>query len=321
MALARLTAVIMIHSRISKDDPILAQEFQKSAMPSCQYGDNSLYGFQMKFFPYVIGKPTDLRPLGYFQDIFEHSIGLSLKPSETFLFCPASEDSPYHNVSPLITVIKEVVISGKLMSYEILKDGPEFLKRKFVYMSPARRAETFRCPLDVCPQRVFSKSPYCIHRTTDEIMPWRAERDFFTRSAISTTALECENDKWCSKYMGLLVDTMGTNRVAYDAMRNCYVLSLRGRKLTADTLSLHYDLADPAFVKVMSRTGVDAASFPDFFRHPDNLYDWFSWDNKWRAAWAISRNIPLYRTDGTPYYPRWEYSIPVEEVMMMDPSF
>jgi len=263
--------------------PYEARMFKDSFIRRLQYGDNSCYAFEVKYLDVLFSGRTKEEPLGKFQRYMMTLAGMELKADETFLFLP--DDT---GVSPLLTVIKPRVCGEDLVGYDILRQGPEFLKRNFVRM--------------VIDGQV-------------QIMPWRKEDDMFTKSAISATIDDFSPDKWSSKFIGLLIDTMGTNAVAYDAMKYMFLASLQ--RPTGDEnndirafLQRLYDIAaqpgenfkrkvGEQFVKVLARTGLNlkTASLKALSRQ--KLLREFVWDQEWRESWSRSFNLPLYNLDGT----------------------
>jgi len=165
-----------------------------------------------------------------------------------------------------------------VLGTRVLRDGPEFLKRKFVRIR--RKGELY-------------------------VMPWRHEDDMFTKSCISANTTALEPDKWTSKYLGLMIDTMATNSFSYDAMRELYLRSMGTNPVvTIDIINRSLDCADGTLTKVLHRTGL-APSQIHRVLNPNSLFDEFVWDDEWRCAWACNYNLPLYDESGKAYSPIW----------------
>jgi len=267
MEIAMLIVNLYIYDQIKLKDPSRAARFQKSFLRRLQYGDNSLYAYEEEFYDDVIGEVTPDYPLGNMQRILFSVIGLKCKPSETFLFRPDST-----GISPLFSIIRPIFSNGKVVAHDVVRRGPEFLKRLFVNLT--RRGKT-------------------------HIMPWRHEDDFYTKSCISSTSDITEQAKWTSKYLGLMIDTMATNSLAYDAMRDMFY----GSTGSKDPVSLEYVETlmemkvkkDGALInqKILARTGIDPSQYAVSF-DPNGLFDQFTWDDEWRNNWASANNLWLY---------------------------
>jgi len=281
MVLMVTVVLTAIYSEIKQKSVFDAKSFRDSFIRRLQYGDNSCYAFEQKYLDVVFANRTPEYPLGKFQRYMQTLAGLELKPDETFLFLNDSTD-----VSPLLTVIKPRIINDVMVGYDILRQGPEFLKRNFVRMLIDGKVE---------------------------IMPWRKEDDMFTKSSISATIEDFAPDKWSSKYIGLLIDTMGTNAVSYDAMKYMFLASLQ-RTMNDELKDIQafvnriYDesmvsnaegrVLGEQFNKVLARTGLDLKTACVKALSRQKLMREFVWDDAWRRAWSSAYNLPLYDSFG-----------------------
>jgi len=265
-----------MYQELKKTDPPRAEEFMNSFVRRLQYGDNSLYGFEVKFLDVVCGGRNKDKPLGKFQDLLYSMFGMELKSEETFLYTP--DDS---GLSPLFTVVEPVYNEFDIyVANKITRDGPEFLKRKFIIMEV---------------------------RGKWQIMPWRCEDDFYTKCSITASIHEFKPDKWSSKYVGLMIDTMGTNDIAYDAMQHMFIDSLQ--RSSADTTKNYRDYVDrmegvddpidSEVKKVLARTGITEKDAMRLCMNQGRLIDEFVYDDKWRKRWARANSLNLYNSDGT----------------------
>jgi hypothetical protein len=286
MILCVTAAITAIYHDIKRADPVRAQDFKFSFMRRVQYGDNSLYAFPMRYIDDICGGRTPQRPLGRLQDLLETMVGLELKPEETYMFTP--DDS---GISPLFTILKPVFENKQIVRYDVKRQGPEFLKRKFVCMNIGGKTH---------------------------IMPWRSEDDFYTKSCITANFGEFAPDKWTSKYVGLMVDTMGTNDVAYRTMKHMFLSSLQGSSTETveekvrsffDRLPKKYELdlnhpteygsIDVALDKTLARTGLSINEAYILALNKNKLVQEFVYDDEWRKNWAMSYKLNLYNPDGT----------------------
>jgi len=305
MELAADCCAILCYERLLTINKELARAFQVSFMPRLQYGDNSLYAFETRFVEHVFAGRTKECPLGQYQKDMENYLGLTLKSSETFLYLPKSADpNGVSDESPFFTLIRPSLFNGRVAGFEVIREGPEFLKRRFVRMLSHGRTINLTESGDL--DNYYAVEP--------EIMPWRSERDFFSRISLSTTALENEVDKWRSKYLGLLVDTMGTNKVAYDAVRSVY-LQVSGNAVTRQDVVNHASANEKTLEKVLHRTGCFTKRLPDFVKSSDALYEEFVWDERWRNAWAVSGNFSLFDEYGVQVKPLWGEDIPAAQFL------
>jgi len=254
----------------------MPKNFKKSFMPVARYGDDSLNAFQMKYLNDVCASRTDQCPLGDYQRIMEVEMGLKMKAAQTFLYLPQDD------VSPFITRLqKRHNEYGKVIGHRILRYGPEFLHRRFVKINVEGRS--------------------CI-------MPWRCETDYFARVAVNANATELEPAKWNSKYLGLVIDSMATNMVAFDAMKSMYMSSaqlLKGSNVTRSSVLDSLSIKDAKLSKIIAQVGLTDAQIVASL-NPRYLFNLFTWDEKWRVAWAIINGLVLYDCVGRPYSPEWE---------------
>lgn len=271
MEVCKNVCLIAACDRMAKVDRVLADSFQSSFQPACQYGDNCCWGFEMKYLPYLCANRTDDYPLGDLQRDMEHMCGLACKASETFLFLPDET-----KISPFFTLITPILNGVDVVGYNIKRHGPEFLKRRFVRI-------------------VVDKE---IH-----IVPWRHESDYYTKSCVSAHSLDTESVKWASKFLGLMVDTMGTNVVAFSAMRSMYVqVATKFGPVTSDTIYEHAVARDPEMKRRMIKVGILPEEVPKFVEHSVLLRQ-FLWDDNMRDAWSHRYKRPLYEPNGVEYWP------------------
>lgn len=285
MILCVTISLTAIYQEIKKLNPERAKRFKYSFIRRLQYGDNSLYTFPMEFLEDICGGRTPECPLGRIQELLSTLVGLELKPEETYLFLP--DDS---GISPLFTITKPRFENKRIVGYDIVRQGPEFLKRKFVYFN---------------------------HRGKTHIMPWRCEDDFFTKSCITASFSHFDPDKWSSKFIGLMVDTMGTNEVAYQTLKHMFLSSLQGNsnstaeeKIKAyferlpklnelDDVPSEIESNDAALRKVLARTGLGINEAFSVALNRDKLIDQFVYNEEWRQGWAKSYKLNLYNPDGS----------------------
>jgi len=280
-----------------------AKKFQRSFMPSVSYGDDAVRGCEKKWEDWLLKDRTDEYPLGDYQRLSETICGLAFKSTQIGLF--RGDDT---GVSPFLTIVEPHFEDGVYVRNNILREGPQFLHRYFVrQISP---------------------------NFGSQIMPWRKEEDYWARVCVSPNSTIIEHPKWRSKFLGLVIDTMGTNTLAFEAMKAMYMISVQLDDYTADrghcirngevfdpskywdTLPriehvmeiFEYDETnyDPQsrLTKALAKTGLDRRStfacLNQFI-----LYREFVWDEKWRNAWAASRGYCLYTDMGEEVVPIW----------------
>jgi len=285
-----------------------AREFQNSFMPTANYGDDAVRGFEMKYLDVVCHDRTERYPLGDYQRIMETALALEMKDRQTFIFLP--DDT---GVSPFLTIIEIEVSNGLPLRTVIVRPGPQFLHRYFVEL----------------------ESSYGV-----QIMPWRHESDYYSRIAVSPNLVDVNYDKWRSKFVGLMVDTMATNLVAYRAMRAMYIGSVSGQKFyedvatavdnggdhvkiflsrlpSADKIQMDIATMDDRLAKVLLRTGLPAEKIVSIL-NPRLLYREFTWDEEWRNAWALLYNYDLYDRMGNKIPPTWCCSHKTPELFMAE---
>jgi len=302
MQISVTCVLILIFLSIKSKSVLRAREFQKSFIRRLQYGDNSFYAFQFRFYDDIIGSVKDYT-LGTFQSLLSSNIGMECKNEETFLFLTDDQKeaiqrrdfeyvTPLDVLSPMLTVIEPIFnCHDVIVRHDVVYYGPEFLKRRFVRLS--------------------------ISGVT-HIVPWRHEDDMFTKSCISSNSELLPGDnpsKMSSKYLGLVIDTMATNPIAYSAMKTMYLLSLGNVKtITKEKLeeSLVDGYKDSYVMKVLTRTGVSLTQVLKSLNYREFLKE-FLWDDKWRNSWAVTFGLNLYNPDGSIRVPVWgDIKIPAD---------
>jgi len=239
-----------------------AHEFKCGFKPNAQYGDDTFLGYLKKFFPFIIGEITKEEPLGKWSKRLRDLFGLIVKtepPPEIFGMGEPYSRVPPEGGSPFLTrLVTKKSINGKFVSNEVVYQGPVFLKRSFVLLK-SKTGES-------------------------EILPWRHENDFFDRAAISANDLGLNMPKMASKYKGLMIDSCGTNYVAYDFCRHMYRCALT---------RIHAELTDETYIKYMSKMGFSQLG-DEIIMNPGKLVNEFRWDETWRRTWAVLKGIDLY---------------------------
>jgi len=259
MILAVSCCLILCYERVRKVDENMAIEFQNSFIRRAQYGDDSCYAFEHRFVDVLFKNRDETYVLGDFQRDMECQVGLKCKSAQTKLF------EPYGGDSPLFTVLKPTKVNGKVVSHEIIRDGPEFLHRRFVKIQ---------------------------YKGKVEIMPWRHENDFYSRVAISSTQMVYNNKKFSAKLMGLMVDTMGTNAVAYNALSYLF-RTTSGISDFGDIPLLDWVSTNKELMRAIVKTGMLVQDLDRIFKIGD-LFDMFVWDEEWRRVWADNHGLALY---------------------------
>ena len=220
-------------------------------------------------------------------------MGLECKNEETYLYATPTQlalvaegledfpDTLGGEPSPLLTIIS-VTDDGGPRSI-IVREGPEFLKRRFVRLR---------------------------FEGEEKVMPWRHEDDMYTKSCISANRQRLAQegpDIMSGKFLGLMIDTMATNPISYSAMKAMYLQSLgKPTQVTTADVEKHFDCAmgDSALAKNLKKSGITinqaitALDMKGFFRQ-------FVWDDEWRNAWAITHGLMLYNPDGLERTPKW----------------
>jgi len=287
---------MLIYEKIRRKDKEKATRFKDSILRFNIYGDDSGHAAQEEFFDDIIGETSDDYPLGTFQRMCEQYFGILFKLSQTGLFRRKCA------VSPFLTVVKPVIVNGVVVSHEVLQQGPIFLKRSFV--------------------NVKVNGEY-------QVMPWRHENDYFHRLAVTAKTNGYEPDKWRSKYLGLMIDTMGTNALSYKLCKSMYygltnlpaafkvreqVFQPEIKKIevnifkdvpTKEQLEAYIDEGEERLRKSFDKTGLHPMSK---IKAIDQrwLFDQFVWDEKWRTAWAVHYKIDMYNPYGELIQVMWE---------------
>jgi len=250
------------------------------------------------FYEFIIGETSEQYPLGTFQKMCEQYFGIYFKLSQTGLF----RRRPGSRISPFITVVKPVFSeNGVLVKHDIVQQGPVFLKRSFVNI----------------------KIDGVYH-----VMPWRHENDYYHRFAVSAKNTGYDVFKWRSKFLGLLIDTMGTNAVAYKACKGMYygLINLPAswktkRDLhvpvhrtidprvfvdvpTNEQLQEYVSQGDERLTKSFEKTGLPACSAINSINQ-SWLMKQFVWDETWRLAWAVHYKVDMYDPYGNKIAVEW----------------
>jgi len=263
LTLVRYYIELEIYYDIKKENPTLAEEWKKSFRPGAQYGDDTLIGYEKKYFKWVVGEVTKEFPLGLHQKRLLQYFGLVIKldpmPEIFGMGAPYSTE-PIDGGSPFITRINTLRTPHGAYKNVVLYQGPVFLKRSFVML----------------------------HRTskpgTSEILPWRPEGDSYDRAAISTTDLGLNLKKMLSKYQGLMIDSCGTNYVAYSFCRSMF------RMIRPQVSDIEKDDTERRYMLKMG-----FSSLPDdVLFNPNRLLHEFCWDEDWRRSWAFYGDYKLY---------------------------
>jgi hypothetical protein len=297
MLLSDIIVKMEIYERLKTTHPKTADKFKRSFLPVANYGDDSVRGVEMKYVNVLLANRTEDYPLGDYQRLMESLFGMAFKKDQTYLYLPDAT-----GISPFVTLIcHNRDVNGKILSTKVTRPGPTFLKRQFITVTVRGRKE---------------------------IVPWRHENDFYSRTCISATAdpdkLK-ETYKWRSKFLGLMIDTMGTNVLAYDAMRSMYIGATKGItaarlrqdqtrlklreidcfdscNVTLGDLQLTLLHADERTKKVMHRTGLNENEVFECLSHKV-LLGKFLFDEEWRHKWALQHGIWLYDGFGRRIYP------------------
>jgi len=159
-------------------------------------------------------------------------------------------------------------------------------------------------------------------------MPWRHEDDYYHRLAVSAKNTAYDPFKWRSKYLGLLIDTMGTNPLAYRMCKAMYygLTNLPSSWMVKDRLYRPVNVPIPANVfatvpteqqlqeyitegderlaKSFEKTGLDNKSARNAINHKW-LIEEFAWDDIWRTAWAVHYGLDMYNHFGDKIYVEW----------------
>jgi len=277
MVVVVTSVITLIYQNMKKTHGLkLAREFKHSFMRRGQYGDNSEYAFEHRWRDVIFKDRSPECPLGEFQRQLDTLYGMKLKAEETFLFEP--DDT---GISPFFTILQPITRDGNIVANNIVRQGPEFLKRNFIQMLVDGEMQ---------------------------IMPWRKEDDMYTKSCIVTFVTDFNADRWSSKYMGLMIDTMGTNEVAYDAMRSMFMHSLHAGKGNEREAVIAYickmvagevDKVDDVLTKVLARTGLEVKHAMCKAMNRRDLMREFVWDEEWRLNWSKLYGVELYNLDGS----------------------
>jgi len=282
----------------------VAEKFRHSFTPCLQYGDDTTEGLEDKkdypllaepsklvsFADMVLWNSTIEYPHGDYQRDW-HELGMEFK---------ADQCGTFLSVFTKIALVRNS--AGTAYEYEIKQEGPTFLRRQWV------------------PMRFGGKW---------HIMPWRRESDYYKRLACSVNATSLEPEKWLSKYVGLMIDSMGTNVVAYEICRDMYLFAANRDRVfdknvqetkhaSADRPSyedlsncfttipdnVEYNENDDQLQKSLIKSGLTIDHIPIALNRT-KLLQMFVWDEKWRNAWAVHAGICLYDDYGNEVNPKW----------------
>jgi len=282
LVLVRYYIELATYKEMKLRDPEKAERFKNSWKSAGQYGDDSFPAYLKEFFPDLIGEPTFERPLGKYQEKMEQYFGLIIKtdpPPEIFGMGEPYSREPPDGGSPFITRIKTLYTEHGAYENVVEYQGPVFLKRSFVLLTGPTGVK--------------------------ELLPWRHENDAFDKIAISTATLDLDFNLMSSKYMGLMIDTCGTNAVAYQALRHIYYMTKAYTKGT---------VVEETYNKYKIKMGFH--HLPDeILLDRSKLLNEFVWDEDWRRSWAYYKNTDLYddygnvRSKQGPVYPEADLNL------------
>lgn len=172
-----------------RDD--LAEMLNNSPRAGRVYGDNTLLSLPkpvLQFATAQIDREGTVWPFGLIQFYFSAYWGLTLKLSETFVH--VGPGAFWTEISTKRNMF------GDAVSTRITKRGPQYLKRFFIK------------------NRTKSGIEYA--------MPFRETRDYFVKSVITNKDVR-DPRIWLSRWVGLLIDTAGTNTTAWSYL--CFLIN------------------------------------------------------------------------------------------------
>ncbi len=218
-----------MHAFIRQHHPEMEELWNKTPRRVQIYGDNILIGMHHKILEmFIMSSPLYTKTtdsgvqqykFGHFQHYFATMLGLRLKEEETHYYPPGHFFTEVEIIQPAFPV---ECPEGKRYNVEhrIVRKGVEYLKRYFV--------------------KIPSTDGSVI------IAPFRHVRDYYTKSI--TTASQGTADVSISRWVGLMIDSAGTNVQAWNFL--AYLL----RKFYRGVVKLHdLDLNDALKRAVMCK--------------------------------------------------------------------
>jgi hypothetical protein len=156
----------------------LLEKLSAHRNPLLVYGDNILLSTHRDVLKYILA-PLPGYKYGLYEKFFAEAWGMRLKHSDTGYF-----DSFW-------TEIHTQFHNNVAARTDIIVKGPIYLKRYFI-----------KVPRYDDPSQFFA-------------MPFRDTVDYYTKS-MTTANFDSDQYTWLSRWMGLMMDTAGTNATAYD---------------------------------------------------------------------------------------------------------
>jgi len=160
----------------------LTAAYEKDPLKTEVYGDNVLAAISKKFAKYFLSHNDTDDFDGKTLGFF----GSTLKRMFGFDL-KESETGIY---TSFLTILDPIRVNGIVRGYNIQYQGPTYLKRSFV-------------------------------DTPRGVLPWRPEKDLMVKALLTTGTTE-DIRVWMSRWLGLIIDTMGTNYAAYNFLKSLY---------------------------------------------------------------------------------------------------
>jgi len=237
VAVANRTFEFYLHRILRRERPDLEASFVACKKKGKIYGDNCILAYPKTIVEFMTRTKTDHQGIewkfGLIEEFFSKNWGLTLKRDECRVHIG---QDPFFS-----TILTHRDPQGRPLNTFVERPGLNYLKRSFV------RFEEVGVP------GVFA-------------MPFRPTTDYFSKAAI--TAKEVTNPLiWPSRWIGLLIDSAGTNEAAWDFLSSLIVKFMeRSYGLTQDDAweeflenSGIYDDAD--FQNRLKKSGVTPDQF------------------------------------------------------------